>query len=199
MPLRLSFRRTHRMAICGPSPAPAVGQFPIVSSGRAVRFALLRDGLTFSSGRADIAMLVNTIFFAVLALLFLGMVGMQIAGHHYLLRRRENDPVAGSEGTTAVEAALYALLGLMVAFTFSGAEDRLDARRQLIVEEVNAVGTAYLRLDLLLPNDEAELRQEMRQYVDTRLAFYDKILDFSAAKGERRRSDAIQQESGPAP
>ena len=139
-------------------------------------------------------MLANAIFFGVLGVLFLGMVAMQIAGHHYALGRRENDPVAGSEGTAAVETAIYALLGLLIAFTFGGAEDRLSARRQLIVEEVNAVGTAYARLDLLQPDDEMILRDEVRAYVDARLAFYDKLLDFAAARGERQRADQIQQQ-----
>jgi hypothetical protein len=137
--------------------------------------------------------LVKAIFFGVLALLFLGMVVMQMAGHHYALRRQENDPVAGSEGTAAVEASLYALLGLLVAFTFSGGEERLNARRHLIVEEVQSIGTAYLRFDLVRPEDAGALRQEMRQYVDARLAYYDRLLDFAAARAERRRADALQQ------
>jgi hypothetical protein len=138
--------------------------------------------------------LLNVILFGVLALLFVGMVALQLAGHHYALRRHENDPIAGSDGTAAVEAALYALLGLMVAFTFSGAQDRLNARKQLIIEEVQSIGTAYLRFDLLHAEDAAVLRREMRAYVDARLAYYQKLLDFSAAKGERARADALQQQ-----
>jgi len=137
--------------------------------------------------------LVNIVFFAVLAFLFLGMIVMQVVGHRYALHR-ENAPVAGSEGTAAVEAALYALLGLLVAFTFSGAETRLNARRQLIVDEANAVGTAYLRLDLLEPEDASVLRDEVRAYVDARIAYYHKLLDFAAAKEERRLADQIERQ-----
>ena len=75
----------------------------------------------------------------------------------------------------------------MVAFTFSGAEERLNARKQLIVEEVQSIGTAYLRFDLLRAEDAAVLRDEMREYVDARLAYYDGLLDFTAASAERRR------------
>ena len=139
-------------------------------------------------------MLVNGLFFAVLALLFLGMLVMQIAGHHYGLRRADGDSGASSEGTAAVEATLFAMLGLLVAFTFSGADTRLDARRKLIIEETNAVGTAYLRLDLLRAEDEPILQDEMRRYVDSRLAFYEQLLDFRAAKAERARSEQLQQE-----
>ena len=59
---------------------------------------------------------------------------------------------APSPGVGPVEGAVFGLLGLLIAFTFSGAASRFDARRQLIVEETNNIGTAYLRLDLL-PSD----------------------------------------------
>jgi hypothetical protein len=132
-----------------------------------------------------LGVLVNALFFGVLALLFLGMVAMQIAGHHYGLRRADGDSGGSSEGTAAVEATLFALLGLLVAFTFSGADTRLDARRKLIIQEANAIGTAYLRLDLLRAEDEPVLQDEMRRYVDARLAYYDQLFDFRAAKAEQ--------------
>ena len=99
-----------------------------------------------------------------------------------------------SEGTAAVEAALYALLGLFVAFTFSGASDRLESRRQLIVDESNAIGTAYLRVDLFRAAEQPRIREEMRRYLESRLAFYDQLLDFRKAVAERERSDQIQQQ-----
>lgn len=138
-------------------------------------------------------MLVNLLFFAMLGVLFLGMVAMQIAGHHYGVRRASGESGVSSEGTAAVEATLFAMLGLLVAFTFSGADTRLDARRKLIIEETNAVGTAYLRLDLLRAEDEPILQDEMRRYVDSRLAYYSELFDFRAARAERARSDQLQQ------
>lgn len=139
-------------------------------------------------------MLLNVVFFGVQALLFLGMIAMQIGGHRYGLSRRSADAVAGSEGTAAVEATLFAILGLLVAFTFAGADTRLDARRKLLIEESNAIGTAYMRLDLLRPEDESILKDEMRRYVDSRLAYYDQLADFQAAGLERRRSDQLEQD-----
>ena len=58
------------------------------------------------------------------------------------------DPEGAHTGTGPVEGAVFALFGLLVAFSFSGAAERFDVRRQLIVEEANAIGTAYLRIDL---------------------------------------------------
>ena len=139
------------------------------------------------------SMKVEAVFFAMLAVLFAGMIAMQIAGHRYGLRRGSNELFGSSEGTAAVEAALYALLGLFVAFTFSGASDRLENRRQLIVEESNAIGTAYLRVDLLPAAERPGIREEMRQYLTSRLAFYDQLLDFRGANAERERAERIQQ------
>ena len=139
-------------------------------------------------------MLVNAIFFSVLASLFLGMVGAQVLGHHLGARRAARYPDDHTEGTAAVEATLFALLGLLVAFTFSGANDRLDARRKLIVEEANAIGTAYLRLDLVPEAAQPLLRDEFRRYVDARMAFYRKLLDFRAASAEPRRATDLQDQ-----
>jgi hypothetical protein len=47
-----------------------------------------------------------------------------------------------------VEGAVFGLLGLLIAFTFSGAASRFDDRRALIVEEANDIGTAWLRVAL---------------------------------------------------
>jgi hypothetical protein len=46
-------------------------------------------------------------------------------------------------GLTTVEGAVFALIGLLLAFTISGALQRFDERRQLVIQEANAVSTAY--------------------------------------------------------
>jgi hypothetical protein len=81
--------------------------------------------------------------------LFVAMFAMLELGHRPGVRRRRIDAESAAAGTGVVEGAVFALLGLLIAFTFSGAASRFDERRKLIVEEANAIGTAYLRLDLL--------------------------------------------------
>jgi hypothetical protein len=81
-----------------------------------------------------------------------------------------------------------------MAFTFSGAASRFDARRQLIIEETNHIGTAYLRLDLLPKNVQPALREQFRQYVDARLAFYRKLKDTPAAMAEQVKASRLQGE-----
>ena len=91
---------------------------------------------------------------------------------------------------------MFGLLGLMIAFTFSGAGERLDRRRAQIVDEANAVGTAWYRLDLLPADAQPALRDAMRRYVDSRIATYHKFTTegADAARAEYNRSSAIQKE-----
>src|SRR5262245_10252251 len=67
------------------------------------------------------------------------------------------------------EAAVYGMLGLLFAFTFYGAAVRFDARRNLVVEETNAIGTAYLRLDLLSDAARQKAQNTLKTYLDARL------------------------------
>ena len=81
---------------------------------------------------------------------------------------------------------------MLVAFTFSGAVARLEARRDLIVREANAIGTAYLRIDVLPGPAQPALREAFRQYLDTRLEVYRHPLDSPASKGALDRSHRLQ-------
>ena len=63
------------------------------------------------------------------------------------------DPDGSIAGLGAIEGAVFGLMGLLIAFTFSGAASRFEARRQLILQETNAIGTAYLSLYLLPGSD----------------------------------------------
>jgi hypothetical protein len=94
----------------------------------------------------------------------------------------------------SLESTVFALLGLLIAFTFSGALTRFDVRRAQAVEEANAIGTAYLRVDLLPASAQPRLRESFRNYVDSRIETYRKVSELSAARGELARSQELQQE-----
>jgi len=96
------------------------------------------------------------------------------------VRQTAKCPKRAEAGTVAIEGGVFGLLRLLVALTFSGAGSRFDSRRNLIVEETNAVGTACLRLDLLPADLQPALRENFRRSVDTRLEMYRKIPGISA-------------------
>jgi hypothetical protein len=124
--------------------------------------------------------------------LLLAMLACLEIGHRVGARRAAQDPAAAGAGV--VDGAIFALLGLLIAFTFSGAASRFDHRRALIVEEANAIGTAYLRLDLLPSAAQGELRDGFRRYLDARLAAYRAIPDLDKVNAELARAGRLQQE-----
>lgn len=103
---------------------------------------------------------------------FVGMLVCGEIGRRIGARRLARDPKKLAEGAGAAEAAVFALLGLLIAFTFSGAASRFEARRHLVTEEANAIGTAYLRLDLLPADAQPELRRLFRRYTQVRASTY---------------------------
>ena len=125
--------------------------------------------------------------------LLLGMVLLQEIGRRIGLRMSK-DPESAPSGVGAVEGAVFALLGLLIAFTFSGAASRFDDRRQLVVEEANDIGTAWLRIDLVPTDAQPPIRQLFRKYLDSRIETYRKLPDLVAAKAELARSLTLQNE-----
>ena len=127
----------------------------------------------------------------VVAGLFTAMLVLQQAGR----RLGEGDQgLAGRKGTSPGEGAIYGLLSLFLAFTFSGAGTRFEGRRHLIVQEANAIGTAWLRIDVLPAADQPHLRDLFRQYVDARIDRYRLLPDVAAAEASRLKALALQQE-----
>jgi len=115
--------------------------------------------------------------------------------------RRSGRKAFGSErahpsGLGTVEAVTFGLLGLLLAFTFSGAATRLDTRRGQIVDEANAIGTAWLRIDVLPTDAQPKLRDAFRRYTDSRIAVYQTFSKsgLDAAQAEYARSTILQQE-----
>jgi hypothetical protein len=126
--------------------------------------------------------------------LFLGMLLLLELGR----RIAKRDQAKGSEkepaGVAAVEGAVFALFGLLIAFTFSGSIERFDKHRELIAEETNAVGTAYMRLDLLSKNAQPPIRELFGKYLDARVEVYQKLPDIEAAKAALTTSTHLQDE-----
>jgi hypothetical protein len=71
-----------------------------------------------------------------------------------------------------VLAATLTLLGLIIGFSFSMAISRHDQRKQYEAAEANAIGTEYVRADLLPAADAARVRRLLRRYLDQRVLFY---------------------------
>jgi hypothetical protein len=95
---------------------------------------------------------------------------------------------------TGVETAIFGLMGLMIAFSFSGAAARYELRRQLVVDEANAIGTAYLRLDLLPAGLQPALRDQFRRYATARIAVERVLPDIEKSNAQAAIAMTLQKE-----
>jgi hypothetical protein len=125
--------------------------------------------------------------------LFLGMLACLEVGYR-IGRYALNKNQASHEGTGTIGAAVFALLGLLLAFTFANGITRLDHRRELIIREANAIATGYLRLDLLPAKQRPEMRSLFRSYLDARLQVYERLPDMQAAEAQIAEAALLQRE-----
>jgi hypothetical protein len=136
----------------------------------------------------------NAIAFLLILGLFAGMFLMLLLGQRLGQRSLAQETDVVRSRLTGVEAAVFGLMGLMIAFTFSGAAARYELRRQLIVEEANAIGTAYLRLELLPAASQPALREKVRQYAEARIAVYRVLPDIGASNAQAAIAMTLQKE-----
>lgn len=98
---------------------------------------------------------------------------------------------------SALQSAVLGLLALLLGFTFAMSISRFDERKKLVISEANAIGTAFLRAEILDPKEKNEAQSLLRQYVDARLDFYhagtDKVrIDESNNHAEHIEADLWQ-------
>jgi len=107
-------------------------------------------------------------------LLFLTFAALWAAAQLGLVfRRRHHAPDEDTEDFTFIVGATLTLLGLIIGFTFSMAVSRYDQRKNLEEQEANAIGTEYLRVDVLPPADAAKIRTLLKVYLDRRILYYE--------------------------
>ncbi|WP_395398085.1 hypothetical protein WBP07_26520 [Novosphingobium sp. BL-8A] len=97
-------------------------------------------------------------------------VGMRIGRH--LEARRASTPgndASDDDVNGAIVPAVLGLLALLLGFTFALAVDRFETRRGLVLEEANAIGTAYLQTQVLPPPNRARLSALLIRYTDNRI------------------------------
>ena len=86
--------------------------------------------------------------------------------------RRETIASESRDDFNVIQTSTLTLLGLIIGFTFSMALNRYDQRKNLEEEEANAIGTAYLRADLLPADNASRLKAILKQYAGVRVRHY---------------------------
>ncbi len=129
-------------------------------------------------------------FLVASAALFVLMPLLAMHGHACARRRSHRDGNPNGRGASEIEATIFALFSLLMAFTFNTAYTRYDQNRQAVVEEVDAIWNAYLRMDLLSPADQQPIKARMRSYVEWRISFWRDLAQSSTWTVIARDSDA---------
>jgi hypothetical protein len=115
--------------------------------------------------------------FLLLLILFAAMLALAIAGHRLGRRRHAGETDQERVGIVSVETAIFGLMGLIFAFTYAGAAQRFEQRRALTIQEANAIGTAYLRIDLVPEGARPALRGKVKRYAQGLHSAYDALPD----------------------
>lgn len=128
----------------------------------------------------------------IVAVLFLCMlisleIGYRIRGR----RRRSAGAVEAVAQANAILVSMLGLLSLLLAFTFSAALQRFEDRSLAVVTEANAIGTTYLRAQLLPAQMRDEARSLLRQYLDNRIR--EGEVDFTDDAGRQALLDRAGQ------
>jgi hypothetical protein len=109
-----------------------------------------------------------------LLLLAVSFLGLVIAALFGVAAQRAWSPVKASDHNelAIVQSAALTLLGLIVGFTFAMAISRYDQRKSLEEAEANAIGTEYLRVELMPDSAAASARGALKRYLDLRIQYY---------------------------
>ena len=113
----------------------------------------------------------------------------------FLLGRRSQETmeITSNPGYT-IQAPALGLLALLLGFTFSMAVSRYDARKQVVLEESNAIGTTFLRAQLLPEPPREEVSNLLRRYVEVRLEFYEAGNDQKMLQEVRDETERFQSQ-----
>jgi hypothetical protein len=134
-----------------------------------------------------------------LAVLAVSLMAQGLAAYVGDFLRKRGKSLEGAERanfSTILPAALT-LLGLIIGFSFSMAVTRYDQRKNYEEAEANAIGTEYLRADLLPATEAAHVRELLAKYVEQRMLFY-RVRDQGQLKQIDAETTTLQSELWPA-
>lgn len=110
---------------------------------------------------------INSVFIA--GILFVSMVLAIEMGYRLGVKAQPSANEAFKSHVNTVGASILGILALLLGFTFSISLQRFDSRNQAVVEEANAIGTTYLRSQLLPTSVRSDVQQLLREYLDLRV------------------------------
>jgi hypothetical protein len=130
----------------------------------------------------------------ILFVFFALMLAATEAGFRLGRKAEVNTPDKIKASVSTVEGAMLGVLGLLLGFTMSMAVSRFEARKQLVLDEANAIGTACLRAELLPAPEGPEIGSLLRQYINVRVQYGTTGNDPTQVDRSRAESARLQNE-----
>ncbi len=121
--------------------------------------------------------------------LFFILILVFIAGFQMRKLKIKKNPTLEFEELGSISSTLLGLLALILAFTFSMANSRYDERRELAIQEANAIGTVFLRTEFFPDSVEKNLKSTLKKYLDERIAIYNSGMDVNKFLLHLKNSD----------
>jgi hypothetical protein len=131
--------------------------------------------------------------FALAVVLFV-IVGGSAAAGMVVGRRIRARPQANRESVGVVQGTLLGLVGLLLAFGLTMSVGRYEARRALVVQESNDIGTTFLRAQLLAEPDRTASLELLERYADAAIDLADQVPDTDGFDGDLTRMADLQRE-----
>lgn len=128
------------------------------------------------------------------AVLLVALLASMEAGHLIGRRTQEAHWDVTSNAFLTLSSAVMALLGLLLAFSFSMSVTRHDARQTVILKEANTIETTYMRSDFLLAEPSRGIKLLLRAYLDQRISYHAAGHDSPAMREHLTKSQALQNQ-----
>lgn len=109
-------------------------------------------------------------------------------------RKFQSSTPANAKQISTVEAAILGVLALLLGFTMSMAVSRFDARKQLMLDEANAIGTSCLRAQLMPAPEGPEIASLLRQYISLRVQYGTAGNDLARLDSLHTQTEQLQTE-----
>ncbi|HEY2348252.1 MAG TPA: hypothetical protein VGH64_04510 [Puia sp.] len=129
-------------------------------------------------------------FYLAIPFLFL-LILINYLGYRFKVYHIRKFPEKEDVGIGPTEGSLLGLTALLLSFTFSMSASKYETRRQDIVIEANNIGTSVLRCDMYPDSVRNLLRSDFKNYLETRLAYYDASADEQLIKQTLEQADSI--------
>lgn len=131
---------------------------------------------------------------ALFGVLFIALLVVVEIGYRIALRIYVNGKAELHEEIVAARDAIGVLLSLLLAFTLAMVLTRYDSRKQLIVDEANAIGTTRLQAQMLAEPYRSEILALLQRYLDARMRFSDAGLDQEKLNASFSQANALLEE-----